>query len=142
VIVPDANLLLYTYDTGSPFHRRSADWWQACLSGTEPVGLCGVVLFAFVRIGTNRRAFMDPMTIAEAAAHVRSWLARSVTEYLISNQSDVGRALAWLEEAAAGAELTTDAQVAAIADRHRATVHTADTDFARFPGVHWHNPLL
>jgi hypothetical protein len=142
VIVPDANLLLYAYDTSSPFHRPSADWWQACLSGDEEVGLCGVVLFAFVRVGTSRRAFTDPLTIAEAAAHVRSWLARSVTRYLSTDESDLARALAWLEAAAAGADLTTDAQIAAIADRHRATVHTADTDFGRFPGVRWHNPLL
>ena len=35
-----------------------------------------------------------------------------------------------------------DAQIAAIAHRHRATVHTADTDFQRFGDVRWLNPLL
>lgn len=39
-------------------------------------------------------------------------------------------------------KLTTDAHIAAIAHRHRATVHTADTDFDRFPDVRWRNPLL
>jgi predicted nucleic acid-binding protein len=48
----------------------------------------------------------------------------------------------WLDAQGSGANLTTDAQIAAIATRHRATVHTADTDFARFPGVRWSNPLL
>jgi hypothetical protein len=48
----------------------------------------------------------------------------------------------WLEAARSGANLTTDAQIAALASRHRATVHTADTDFGRFPGVRWLNPLL
>jgi hypothetical protein len=38
--------------------------------------------------------------------------------------------------------LTTDAQIAAIAHRCRATVHTADTDLGRFPGARWMNPLL
>jgi predicted nucleic acid-binding protein len=54
----------------------------------------------------------------------------------------VEQALQWLEAAGSGGNLTTDAQIAAIARRRRATVHTADTDFARFAGVRWTNPIL
>ncbi len=142
MIVPDANLLLYAYDATSRFHQPAAAWWQECLSGAEPVGLCGVVLFAFVRIGTSRKAFEDPMTIEEAAEHVRSWLARPVTDLLTMQEADVVQALHWLEAAGSGGNLTTDAQIAAIAHRHRAVVHTADTDFDRFSDVRWRNPLL
>lgn len=141
MIVPDANLLLYAYDASSPFHQRAAAWWSDCLSGTEPVGLCGVVLFGFLRIGTSRRAFLRPMAIEEAAGHVRGWLGRSVTDLLVLEEGDLLRAMEWLEAQGSGANLTTDAQIAAIATRHRATVHTADTDFQRFPGVRWENPL-
>ena len=142
MIVPDANLLLYAYDATSRFHQPAATWWQECLSGVEPVGLCGVVLFAFVRIGTSRKAFEDPMTIEEAADHVRSWLARPVTDFLTMQEADVVQALHWLEAAGSGGNLTTDAQIAAIAHRHRAVVHTAETDFDRFSDVRWRNPLL
>ena len=62
MIIPDINLLLYAYDASSPFHTKAAAWWQGCLSGTEPVGLLPVVLFGFVRIGTNVRAFLNPLT--------------------------------------------------------------------------------
>jgi toxin-antitoxin system PIN domain toxin len=142
VIVPDANLLLYAYDSSSRFHDPATDWWENCLIGAEPVGLCSVVLFAFVRIGTSRRAFDNPMPIEEAADHVRSWLDRQVTDLLVAREVDVLQALKWLESAGTGGNLTTDAQIAAIAHRHRATVHTADTDFDRFPDVRWHNPIL
>lgn len=141
MIVPDANLLLYAYDSSSPFHERAAQWWRDCLSGSEPVGLCGVVLFSFLRIGTSRRVFEKPMAIDEAATHVRSWLHRSVTDLLVLEESDVLRAMELLEAQGSGAKLTTDAQIAAIAARCRATVHTADTDFQRFPRVRWKNPL-
>ena len=57
-------------------------------------------------------------------------------------RADVDQALSWLGEAGTGGSLTTDAQIAAVAKRCRAQVHTADTDFARFPGVRWGNPLL
>jgi len=39
MIIPDINLLLYAYDAASPFHAKAVAWWQACLSGEEPVGL-------------------------------------------------------------------------------------------------------
>jgi len=35
----------------------------------------------------------------------------------------------------------TDAQIAALALEYDAEVHSADTDFARFAGVRWINPL-
>ena len=57
MIVPDVNLLLYAYDANSRFHAAAAAWWRACLSGSEPVGLPPVVLFAFLRIGTSARVF-------------------------------------------------------------------------------------
>ena len=142
MIVPDANLLLYAYDSASPFHEKAVEWWSGCLSGSEPVGLCGVVVFSFLRVGTSRRAFLHPMAIGEAAGHVRSWLQRSVTDLLVLEETDVQRAMEWLEAQGSGANLTTDAQIAAIAARYRATVHTADTDFQRFRGVRWKNPLL
>lgn len=142
MIVPDANLLLYAYDSSNRFHATAATWWQRCLSGAEPVGLCSVVLFAFLRIGTSRRAFQDPMTVEEAAGHVRSWLKRPVADFLVTQEADVVQALQLLEATGSGGNLTIDVQIAAIAHRHRATVHTADTDFSRFPDIRWHNPIL
>lgn len=142
MVVPDANLLLYAYDAASPFHPRAATWWSACLSGDEPVGLCGAVLFAFLRIGTSRQAFVQPLSATEASGHIRAWLARPVTVFLPLQESDILQALSWLEAAGAAGSLSTDAQIAAIAHRHRAIVHTADTDFGRFPDVRWRNPLI
>jgi hypothetical protein len=50
-------------------------------------------------------------------------------------------ALALLRTSGAAGNLTTNAQLAALALRHRAVVHTADINFARFPRERWHNPL-
>jgi len=82
------------------------------------------------------------MPVDEATEHIRSWLERPVAEFLVTQEADVLQALQWLQAAGSGGNLTTDAQIAAIAHRHRATVHTADTDFDRFPDVRWKNPLL
>lgn len=140
--IPDANLLLYAYDEDSLFHTGARDWWTDCLNGSEPVGLIAVVLFAFIRIGTSPKVFANPFPVGEAARLVRGWLQRPTTELLSVIRSDVDQALSWLGGLGTGGALTTDAQIAAVAKRCRATVHTADTDFARFSGVRWKNPLM
>ncbi len=141
MIVPDANLLLYSYDTSSPFHPGAKRWWERLLSGSETVALCPVVLFAFVRIGTSAKAFMEPLSVAEAATHVRTWLRSPAVRIESITAEDCARALALLEASGAGGDLTTDAQIAALAGRLGAMVHTADTDFSRFEGIAWENPL-
>lgn len=141
MIIPDANLLLYAGDSSSPFHRAAAGWWSECLSGNETVGLVPVVLLAFVRIGTSAAAFSDPLTPREASAEVQRWLQRTVTMVIEADTADMEQALAFIESAGTGGGLATDALIAALGIRHRAVIHTADADFARFPGVKWFNPI-
>jgi uncharacterized protein len=142
VIIPDANLLLYAYDVDSPFHSRAKSWWEACLSGQEAVGLTYPTLFAFLRISTNSKIYTNPMTLAEAAGHMRSWLVRRVSQVVESPPDHAEQVIGLLEAAGGTAgNLVTDAQIAAIAQSYRAVVHTADRDFLRFPNLHCHFPL-
>ena len=83
-----------------------------------------------------------PFSFVEAALDVRGWLDAPSTELLAVMRADVDLALAWLRDAGSGGNLTTDAQIAVVAERCPAWVHTADADFARFPGVRWKNPVL
>jgi toxin-antitoxin system PIN domain toxin len=142
VIVPDANLLLYAYDSESPFHERARSWWQECLSGREAVGFTHPTLFAFIRIGTNAKVYANPMTLAEAAEHVRAWLKRRVSQVLQAPANQVEQVTELLHAGGGAAgNLVTDAQIAAMALAHRAVVHTADRDFLRFPNIRCHFPL-
>jgi len=140
MILPDANLLLYAYDQTNVFHDKARVWWEGLLDGTESVGLCPCVVFAFLRIGTNPRAFEQPLHIDEATEIVDQWTAVSCVQVLSFTPEDVDCAMRLLERAGAGGNLTTDAQIAASALRFKATVDTADTDFVRF-GIDWRNPL-
>ena len=141
MIVPDINLLLYAYDSDSPFHAKAAAWWQACLSGDDPVIMPEVVAFGFLRVGTSARAFRHPMTAQEAAAHVRSWLEQPVVRIPESAPDRVERVLGLLASLGTAGNLVTDAQIAAVALEHDAVVRTADADFIRFAGLRWLNPL-
>ncbi|TAG11543.1 MAG: PIN domain-containing protein [Verrucomicrobia bacterium] len=142
MILPDANLLLYACDESSPFHANASDWWQHLMEGSTPVILLPPVVFGFVRISTHPRIYSDPLSVAEASAHVRSWLARKHVRLHDMLLDDVEKALALLESAGTAGNLTTDAQIAAVALRLDAKVHTADLDFGRFAGVSFRNPLL
>jgi len=141
VIIPDINLLLYAHDSSSPFHAKAAAWWQSCLSGTEPIGLLHVVTFGFVRIVTHPRVFVNPMTAAEAAGHVRSWLEQPPVQVIAPGSDHVRPTLELLETIGTAGNLVSDAQMAALAMDHDAVLHTADTDFVRFQGLRWFNPI-
>ena len=141
MIVPDINLLLYAYDSDSPFHGKATAWCQACLSGDDPVIMPEVVAFGFLRVSTNPRAFRHPMTAGEAAAHVRSWLEQPVVRVPESAPDHIERVLGLLTGLGTAGNLVTDAQIAAVALEHDAVVHTTDADFIRFGGLRWLNPL-
>lgn len=141
MIVPDANLLLYAYDESSPFHARAKAWCEEVMSGPSPLTLLPAVVFGFVRIATHPRVFKDPFSVSEAADHVRSWLAMRHVQLHEMLPEDVACALGLLEAAGTAGNLTSNAQIAAVALRLDAEVHTADLDFGRFPKVRFLNPL-
>jgi hypothetical protein len=141
MLLPDANLLLYAYDATSPFHDKAKVWWETCLSGSETVILCPVVLAGFVRISTHPRVYQNPLPVDVAVGHVESWLERPNTRYVPLDSRDLLKAFDCLRHLGTAGDLTTDGQIAAIALRLDATVHSADTDFLRFPGLKVLNPL-
>lgn len=81
------------------------------------------------------------MTVPWASCHVRSWLARRHVRLHEILVDDVLCALGLLEQAGAAGNLTTNAQIAGIALRLDAEVHTVNLDFGRFPNLRFINPL-
>lgn len=141
MILPDANLLLYAVNTDSPDHTAAFDWWKSLLESDAAVGLYTGVAFAFVRLSTNRRVFSQPLTVEEAFAYLRNWLAHPSVELVEAELEDLLAAERLLTVAGTGGNLVSDAQIAAAALRLKASIHSADTDFDRFSEIDWHNPL-
>jgi len=139
--VVDANILLYAVNQDSAHHGPMRSWWEDAVNGDEPVGLCWIVLLAFMRISTNSRAFAQPLSPEQSIAAVDGWLShpnvRTVTER--DHHWAVFRRL--LEEAGTAGNLTTDAHLASLAISHGAVLASCDSDFARFRGLQWENPL-
>ena len=141
MIVLDANLLLYAYDSASAQHEPARRWVEHALSGVEPVGLPWQTISAFLRIATNARLPGNRFTMAEAAAIVDDWAALPAVHLLAPRDRHWAFFRRMLVEGKASGPLTTDAQLAALTIENGGVLYTTDRDFARFPGLKWVNPL-
>jgi len=141
VIVPDVNLLLYAHVDGFSEHARARRWWEGLLNGRTEVGIGPPALFGFVRLATNRRVLDPPMAVEDALGCVEGWCARAHVRVLHPGPRHVEIAFALIRRLGAAANLTTDAQLAALAIENQAELHSNDADFGRFPQLRWVNPL-
>ena len=141
MIIPDVNLLVYAVFDGYPQHEPAVQWLNGALNGAETVGLTAPAIFGFVRLATSARIHGAPLSVAAVQEYVREWLARPQVQFLTPGPEHVGVALRLLERVGTGANLTTDAQLAAYAVEFGGTIHSNDADFGRFAGVPWVDPL-
>ena len=141
MILVDANILLYAEDSLSAQHAAAREWWDARLSGAEPVALCWPVLTAFIRIGTNVRLHRRPLSLKEATERVQSWLDQPCVQLIQPTEQHWALLQKMLRGGNATGNLVSDAHLAALALEHNCVLHSSDADFARFPGLKWKNPL-
>jgi toxin-antitoxin system PIN domain toxin len=141
VIVPDVNLLLYAEVSAFSQHVPARAWWEHLLNGDRQVGIAAPALFGFVRLATNRRVLSEPLTVDDALMRVELWLSRPNVTFLVPGTRHIEIAFRLLRDIGVAANLTTDVQLAAHAIEHGGEVHSNDSDFGRFDGLRWVNPL-
>ena len=141
MIIPDLNLLVYSYDDGAPFHNPARRWWEGLVNGTERVGIPWVVVVGFVRLLTHGSLREVPASPAQAVDYVREWFRFPHVLPINPGPSHLDYLSRNLNAAGVGGNLVTDAHIAALAMEYQAEVHSNDTDFSRFPGLRWRNPL-
>ncbi|MBE7500305.1 MAG: type II toxin-antitoxin system VapC family toxin [Verrucomicrobiales bacterium] len=141
MIVPDVNLLIYAYNDQAPQHRPAREWWEDLLNGQTPVGLPWITISGFIRLMTHPRILVTPLDVPSTLAHVRAWLAQPPVRVLQPGSRFETLFLDYLAQLGTAGNLTTDAQLAALAVEQQAELHSTDSDFARFAGLRWVNPL-
>ena len=141
MILPDVNVLIYSVDESSPFHEKARVWWDELLSSTQPVGLCYPSILGFIRLTTNRRIFESPLNIDEALGYVENWISQPNTKLLLPTERHWPLLAQLLKSVSIGANMTTDAHIATYAIEHGYTLCSNDSDFSRFKGLRWENPL-
>lgn len=141
MIVVDANLLIYSYDANSTDHRKSSAWFEEVLSGTETVGLPWHCICAFIRVVTNRGLAGMRVASSDALAVVEEWLQSPNVRILLPGDQHWSVFRRMAIDGQAHGVLVSDAEIAALTIEYGGVLHTADRDFARFPGLRWVNPL-
>ncbi|MYA49381.1 MAG: type II toxin-antitoxin system VapC family toxin [Caldilineaceae bacterium SB0670_bin_27] len=141
VIVPDINLLVYAYNDGADLHATAREWWEGLMRDDEPVGIPWAVATGFIRIMSNSRIVTSPLSPSDAAGHVRGWLGYPHVAMLNPGDSHLDYLHQNLSVPGTGPGLVPDAHIAALAMEADATLHTHDSDFARFSGLRWHDPI-
>lgn len=141
MIIPDLNLLIYAHNEGAPFHDTAREWWEDLVNGAERIGVPWVVTTGFVRLMTHPAALAHPVAPEQAIDYVRDWFRSPHVTPINPGTDHLAYLRRNLAAAGVGANLVTDAHVAALAMEFQAELHSNDSDFSRFPGLRWHNPL-
>jgi toxin-antitoxin system PIN domain toxin len=141
MIVPDVNLLVYAYNLAAPSHRAARHWWEDLMTRQVPVGIPWAVSLGFIRLVTSPRVTPRPLPPRRATGIVRSWLTRSHVTVLEPGSRHLDLLEALFDDLGVSGRLTTDAHLAALAIEHHAELHSNDTDFGRFSGLGWVNPI-
>ena len=141
MIILDANILLYAYDSSSTLHVRARSWIEHVFSEGEPLGLPWQTVAAFLRVITNPKLRGDCFTVEEAVTIVDQWLAQPNVRLLAPGDRHWSILKPAMVDGQVRGPLITDAQLAALTMEYGGVLHTTDRDFARFPRLRWMNPL-
>lgn len=141
MIVLDANILLYAYDSDSDMHAKARAWVEEVFSDASAVGLPWQTVAAFMRIVTNPRLSGKRFTADEVVAVVDEWINHPNVRLLGPGDNHWTFVRQMIVEGQARGPLITDAQLAAITMEYGGVLHTTDRDFSRFPSLRWENPI-
>lgn len=142
MIIPDLNLVVYAHHSDAPLHAEARQWWEELLNGSESVGIPWAVTCGFVRLMTHPRVLNHPMTVEQAMDSVDAWFETRPVVAVDPGARHLSLLRENLRQARVGGNLVTDAHLAAIAIELQAELHSNDSDFARFSGLKWRNPLV
>ncbi|MEM6792538.1 MAG: TA system VapC family ribonuclease toxin [Acidobacteriota bacterium] len=141
MILLDANVLIYAYDSRSPFHEHAKSWLEMTFRSLTPVRLPWTNILAFLRITTNGRILEQPFTTEEALEIVGEWLALPNVSTVEPTERHFTLLRRAVEDGRVQGAMMMDAHLAALANEHGLTLFSADRDFARFDELSWRDPF-
>ena len=139
-VLLDANVLLWAHHRQFRQHEKARLWLATTLTSTPVVGIPWPSVLAFLRISTHPRALERPLDVDVAWSVVDGWLKQSNVRTPAPTDAHVDLLAELLVSGRATGNHTTDAHLAALAIEWGPVLVSADRDFARYPGLRWHDP--
>lgn len=118
MILVDANLLIYAFDTISPQHSAARAWLDGQLSGRSAVGIPWESLTAFLRVATNPRIYPGSIPIGAAWEQVQEWLRSDAAWVPLPTERHATLLGEMLQVSGLRANDVPDAHLAALAISH------------------------
>jgi toxin-antitoxin system PIN domain toxin len=141
MMILDANLLLYAVNRDAPMHAGAKAWIEGIFSGEEEIGLSWNVILAFLRLTTRPGLFRKPLSIERALSVMSEWLNRPNVTVIHPGPRHLELFRELIVPLGSAGNLTSDVHLAALALENNARLCSCDTDFGRFRGLDWMNPL-
>ena len=141
MILPDVNVLVYAHRVEAPEHERYRAWWRATVEAPAPFALSDLVAVGLVRIVTNRRIWSTPTPTDLALEFIAAIRERRNCRAVQPGPDNWEIFSELVRVTSAAGKLVADAHHAAVAIEHGCELLTADSDFARFPGLRVRHPL-
>ena len=141
MIIVDANLLIYAFQSAAPEHEASLRWLDAQFQGDQRLALPWESLNAFTRIVSNSRIFPSPATTRQAWDQVEAWLRMPNAWVPVPTPQHASIAAELHQGGDYSANDVPDIHLAALAISHGLKLATHDAGFERFEGLRRFDPL-
>lgn len=137
----DANVLICAIDRESQHHERAAAWLVETINTGQRWALPWQTVGTFLRLTSDRRITTGTVSAARSWGFVEEWL--ELPNCFMPEPGPRSRTLLgqWLADGLVSGSLVPEAQLAALALEHGLPVASADSGFARFPGLTWIDPV-
>jgi toxin-antitoxin system PIN domain toxin len=143
VIAVDANILVYAHRDDSPFHERARSALESLANGTRTWAGPWPCAHEFLAIVTHPRIYRTATPTATALVQLRALHALSNLVFIAEADDHVQQLEPLVLTARVQGAAVHDARIAAICLAHGvAELWSADRDFARFPALKVHNPVV
>jgi len=140
VRLPDVNVLIYAFNPGADRHLEYRQWLHGLINGSAAFAVSELVLSSVVRIVTQTRFFATPVSTSDALAFVGPLRDAPNCRIVQPGPRHWNIFVDLCHRAKIRGAMVTDAYLAALAIEHGCELMTSDHDFARFPGLDWHEP--
>jgi uncharacterized protein len=143
VIAVDTNILVYAHRADSPFHERARSALESLASGAREWAIPWPCAHEFFAIVTHPRIYKTATPPETAFSQLRALHGLANLAFIAEADDYLERldTLALAAKVHGGA--IHDARIAAICLSHGvAELWSADRDFARFPALTVHNPVV